>query len=164
MVDGRQFHPSLNFGLWTIENGKRTIPRSFRRKDMVKRRGEDGIPTDTQVETKNRSPHQGASDHDLKSRRRHDGEEVAETTVSFHDLYSWNQNQSRKNHNESPDPTYQPKYRWVSHHTQITHPSITRMRWASARPRGNGRPTDTEADTQSVVYYGKADALFFFEI
>jgi hypothetical protein len=35
------------------------------------------------------------------------------------------------------------------------------MRWATARPRDNGRPTDTEADTQSVVYYGKAEDLFF---
>ncbi len=33
--------------------------------------------------------------------------------------------------------------------TPKTHPPITRMRWASVRPRGDDRPTDTQTDTRS---------------
>jgi hypothetical protein len=40
------------------------------------------------------------------------------------------------------------KYRWDTHGTQITHPPITRMRWANARPRGDDLPTDTQVDME----------------
>jgi hypothetical protein len=46
-------------------------------------------------------------------------------------------------------PTYPPKYRWGSHHTEITHPPITRIRWTSVWPRDDDRPTDTQTDIQS---------------
>jgi hypothetical protein len=82
-------------------------------------------------------------------RRRHWVEEVVITTVLLYELHSWNLNKNRKQCSESPGPTYQPKYRWDTHRPQITHPLITRIQWASARSRGDDRPTDTQADTQS---------------
>ncbi len=71
------------------------------------------------------------------------------TPKSTHIVEDLVRTQSRKHHSESPGPTYQPKYRWDTHHTQITHPPITRMRWASARSRDDDHPTDTQADTHS---------------
>ncbi len=41
----------------------------------------DDNPTDTQADTKSRSPHQGAANHCLTSRRRRCSEEVAEAMV-----------------------------------------------------------------------------------
>jgi len=47
-----------------------------------------------------------------------------------------------------------------AHRPQTTHPSVTRMRWASAQPRGDDRPTDTQVDTKSrSPRQGAADRL-----
>ena len=62
---------------------------------------------------------------------------------------------------KAPAPRINPNIGEVStapkSHTHPSHecdgrardPEATRMRWASARPRGDGRPTDTQADTKS---------------
>ncbi len=51
---------------------------------------DNGRPADTQTDTHTRSPRQDTTDHCLTSRRRRCAQEVAEVTVSLHELYSWN--------------------------------------------------------------------------
>jgi len=63
----------------------------------------------------------------------------------------------RRTPGKSPSPvplvTCQPEYQLVTHHTQITHPPITRIRWTSVRSRFDKCPTDTPAHTSCIHWF-----------
>jgi hypothetical protein len=94
----------------------------------------NGSPTDTQTDTQTRNPRQGVSNHCLMSWRRHCEEEVTIVTVltvaraAFLKL----KQKSRAPQRKPPVPRTDPKYRWVGHHTRITHPPIP-YRWVTNR-------------------------------
>ncbi len=55
--------------------------------------------------------------------------------------HSWNWNKNRKFRRENPGPTYQPKYQWDTHHTQITLSPTHHTNAMDERPTQSRRPS-----------------------
>jgi hypothetical protein len=92
----------------------------------------DGRPTDTQVDTQSRSPHQGATDHCLMSRRRHCAEEMTIATVLLRELHVDTKTKVGSTAAKAPAPRTHPNIDETptapKSHTHLSHECVGRAR------------------------------------
>jgi hypothetical protein len=81
----------------------------------------------------------------------------------FHGIVVWTTFLKLEHQTEAPHgPTYQPKYQGGAHRTQTTHPSITRMWWASAQHRDPPCTLLTHVVNPEPFFFNKKISLVYY--